>query len=190
MKTKLLGVLAFVSLLGLSPARAVTMYTYNVNYNISLTPVTGDIVLNCPSAFPCDVSSTSLVSWSFTINGVTMSGTSATFVTPYDLIAYPDNSIWFIPQTSGTIFEDPGVGAVCFDVETGQCADVGGPSFGVFFQTTDTDITSLSTQDIPQVIATITPLPAALPLFGAVFGLGGLLGWRRKRKNAGVIAAA
>jgi hypothetical protein len=36
-----------------------------------------------------------------------------------------------------------------------------------------------------------TPLPAALPLFGAVLGVGGLLGWHRKRQNAaGALAAA
>jgi hypothetical protein len=36
----------------------------------------------------------------------------------------------------------------------------------------------------------VTPLPAALPLFATGIGAMGLLGWRRKRKNAGVIAAA
>jgi hypothetical protein len=35
-----------------------------------------------------------------------------------------------------------------------------------------------------------TPLPAALPLFGAGLGALGLLGWRRKRKNAAALAAA
>jgi hypothetical protein len=35
-----------------------------------------------------------------------------------------------------------------------------------------------------------TPLPAALPLFYTGLGVMGLLGWRRKRKNAGVIASA
>ncbi len=36
---------------------------------------------------------------------------------------------------------------------------------------------------------TTTPLPAALPLFGAGLAVIGLLGWCRKRKNAAVIAA-
>ncbi len=35
-----------------------------------------------------------------------------------------------------------------------------------------------------------TPLPAALPLFASGLGVMGLFGWRRKRKNAAVIAAA
>jgi hypothetical protein len=34
------------------------------------------------------------------------------------------------------------------------------------------------------------PLPAALPLFATGLGAMGLLGWRRKRKNAAAIAAA
>ena len=38
--------------------------------------------------------------------------------------------------------------------------------------------------------ATATPLPAALPLFATGVGGLGLLGWRRKRKNAAASAAA
>jgi hypothetical protein len=34
-----------------------------------------------------------------------------------------------------------------------------------------------------------TPLPAALPLFAAGLGALGLLGWRRKRKNAAAVVA-
>jgi len=34
------------------------------------------------------------------------------------------------------------------------------------------------------------PLPAALPLFASGLGAMGLLGWRRKRKNAAALAAA
>jgi hypothetical protein len=36
----------------------------------------------------------------------------------------------------------------------------------------------------------LTPLPAALPLFASGLGALGLLGWRKKRKNAAAIAAA
>jgi hypothetical protein len=36
---------------------------------------------------------------------------------------------------------------------------------------------------------TVTPLPAALPLFATGLGAFGLLGWRRKRKNVVAIAA-
>jgi hypothetical protein len=51
-------------------------------------------------------------------------------------------------------------------------------------------------QDLPIPMALIstatvsaTPLPAALPLFATGLGAMGLLGWRRKRKNAAAIAA-
>ena len=37
---------------------------------------------------------------------------------------------------------------------------------------------------------TLTPLPAAFPLFATGLGALGLLGWRRKRKNAAATAAA
>lgn len=36
---------------------------------------------------------------------------------------------------------------------------------------------------------TVTPLPAALPLFATGLGAMGLFGWRRKRKNAAAVAA-
>jgi PEP-CTERM motif len=42
--------------------------------------------------------------------------------------------------------------------------------------------------EIAQAVAT-TPLPATLPLFASGLGALGLLGWRRKRKNASAIAA-
>ena len=51
-------------------------------------------------------------------------------------------------------------------------------------------IDSLYYQTEDDFSATPTPLPAALPLFATGIGAMGLLGWRRKRKNAGVTAAA
>ena len=42
---------------------------------------------------------------------------------------------------------------------------------------------------LDDVSITATPLPAALPLFATGLGALGLLGWRRKRKNAAAIAA-
>jgi hypothetical protein len=40
-----------------------------------------------------------------------------------------------------------------------------------------------------QPLSSATPLPAALPLFATGLGAMGLLGWRRKRKNAALAAA-
>ena len=43
---------------------------------------------------------------------------------------------------------------------------------------------------LDNVSVSATPLPAALPLFATGLGALGLLGWRRKRKNAAALAAA
>jgi hypothetical protein len=45
------------------------------------------------------------------------------------------------------------------------------------------------TGDVIGTTVTSTPLPATLPLFATGFGAMGLLGWRKKRKNAAAIAA-
>jgi len=47
-----------------------------------------------------------------------------------------------------------------------------------------------STGDFTISAVSATPLPAALPLFATGLGAMGLLGWRRKRKSAAVIAGA
>jgi hypothetical protein len=52
---------------------------------------------------------------------------------------------------------------------------------GVFVVTGSTSLAELTQ---------VTPVPAALPLFGSGLGILGLLGWRRKRKNAAARAAA
>ncbi len=38
------------------------------------------------------------------------------------------------------------------------------------------------------VISSVTPLPAALPLFATGLGALGLLGWRRKKKASAIAA--
>jgi hypothetical protein len=43
--------------------------------------------------------------------------------------------------------------------------------------------------EVADVSASLTPLPATLPLFATGFAGLGLLGWRRKRKNASALAA-
>ncbi len=51
-------------------------------------------------------------------------------------------------------------------------------------------LTPESCDTIASVCVSATPLPAALPLFATGIGMVGLLGWRRKRKNAAAIAVA
>ena len=62
----------------------------------------------------------------------------------------------------------------------------------------DTYLITLSLSDSDGLLDTVdeyvvvgtgaTPLPAALPLFAGGLGAMGLLGWRRKRKAAGIVA--
>lgn len=93
MQAKLWGLLIFLSLLGLCPAKA-TLFTYDVDYAIGSNTVTGDIVLNCDS---CAVTTTSLQSWSFSgPGGLSGTGTSATFTGSSNLSASP-SGITFTP---------------------------------------------------------------------------------------------
>jgi hypothetical protein len=65
--------------------------------------------------------------------------------------------------------------------------------FGVeaVFATNQTSITAANIYlDNIDITVTQTPLPAALPLFASGLGGVGLLGWRRKRKNASAVAAS
>jgi hypothetical protein len=55
---------------------------------------------------------------------------------------------------------------------------------GWSFASGDTATVLFSSSDV------ITPLPAALPLFGSILGAGGLIGWMRKRRTTNTAAAA
>ena len=56
------------------------------------------------------------------------------------------------------------------------------PSFGSLFEIAAEH--GLSGDISISLVAEQTPLPAALPLFASGLGALGLLGWRRKRKQA------
>ena len=56
--------------------------------------------------------------------------------------------------------------------------------FDVFFDLTLDSVPPLHTQGGPITVTAATPLPGALPLFATGLGALGLLGWRRKRKQA------
>jgi hypothetical protein len=51
------------------------------------------------------------------------------------------------------------------------------------------DNPSLNIGAVVELAGVVTPLPAALPLFATGLGALGVLGWRRKRKDAAAIAA-
>ena len=93
----------------------------------------------------------------------------------------------FIGTTDGSFTYDPPgnfTGTVFFIVQgaiTNPPSYNGGGSFLGTNAVTDT---------IVLTGAAVTPVPAALPLFATGLGAMGLLGWRRKRKNAAALAAA
>jgi hypothetical protein len=58
-------------------------------------------------------------------------------------------------------------------------ADASNPLQAVFNPAITDQTNGVTGEAVPE-----TPLPAALPLFATGLGAMGLLGWRRKRKNA------
>ena len=195
MKTKLLGLMVLVSLVGLLPARATT-FTYDVDIALEPTStLTGNIVLNCDS---CDVTSSTLVSWSLTLTdsidvpsrSFTASGSSAAFGATPDLTA-SSSALTFTPTLDTfTYFSDPSVGCIAFDANTFTCSPGDDYSLIEAFNLT-VSYGNYTYSPSTLIIATLapTPLPSALPLFSTVVGLAGLLGWRRKRKAAAIAAA-
>ena len=200
MKSKLLGLIAIVPLLGLSPANA---STYNVNFFLgpsATTPfvyalVTGTITTDCDS---CTLGLSDLGAWSFTFTG---SGSlNGTFSGNNSNISMP---------TAGTSPLSAGGGMIKYDwTATGEFEFLfvsGGAEndeliVGPNELVAEFDCSGCEVYDTPETaggfqIATevagtgATPLPAALPLFATGLGALGLLGWRRKRKNAAAITA-
>src|SRR5580698_8896785 len=119
MNAKLFGVMALLPLLGLSPANATT-YNYGLGFDIGTTDVSGIIQTNCNS---CDLTALDLLGWSFTIRGpanFTISGNTATFDTPSDLLVSP-SAITYTPTGGSTVFSATG-GDVVFDflINVGQ----------------------------------------------------------------------
>ena len=181
MKTKLLGLLAILPLLGLSPANAVG-FTYAVDYTIAGDTVTGSITTTCDN---CMLTTADVSAWNFSVPALSLSisGTSLSLGGTGDLTVSPSAITWH-PGGAGTEFLDPLVG--CVDFDGGHCG-IGQPSqFDAINLSNSTEVSGATLQNL--VIATATPLPAALPLFGTGLGVVGLLGWRRKRKAQAVAA--
>jgi hypothetical protein len=180
MKTKLFGLMALVTLLGLSPAYAIT---YQVSFELGGSPVTGTVVTD--SSFG-SLAAADFSSWTFKYDGKTISGTSsAVQVTPTDpLIAYP-GSLLFEAVTTGFVeFSMSSVAALLFDnnLNVFWCNLTPQGSCSSQFSSQFDEATTIAE------VAT-TPLPAALPLFATGLGAIVLLGWRRKRANTSALAA-
>ncbi len=83
-----------------------------------------------------------------------------------------------------------GTGAVAYDLAITWIGYVDGSANSVF--STPNFFSGVPGNLGPNLLFTVasTPLPAALPLFASGLGALGLLGWRRKRKNAAPTLAA
>jgi hypothetical protein len=215
MKTKLLGlvtVAALISALGLVGANAGTItFDYTGNAYTSSYPnspadptdfgthLTGFVTLNCSSpcngtyylnnplvkAFQFDSGSESITQANDDPgysegSYITISGGSVTAWALYSLV-FPDpsnfNNYFYLESEYYYVDTPPGGPAVY------QADDQ-------YYNYVDNLVTASAYNFNDQGTWSVTPLPAALPLFATGLGAMGLLGWRRKRKNTAAIAAA
>ena len=170
MKVKLLSLIGWMALLGVSQASA--------------APITYDLV-GVTAAF-ADNTETDIFSGSFTYDATSQVLSAVAITVSGD---GPDTGSFDTPET-----RPPGFNYQIEFAETSGdmwilsffdiFADVSNPLSAVY----NSDPTVL-TNGVTGDAVPATPLPAALPLF--VTGLGGLglFGWRRKRKYAATIAA-
>jgi hypothetical protein len=201
MKSKLLSLIAVIALLGLFPSAG-----HALNFGFSFTggcnvgpgctaTVTGEIdgltngtsaataviidsisnaAFTLPSPLPFNTicgSNCLVTSNSFTV--------TAGAITAEDFIA-SSNIINFTPPFGGGWFL--ALNAPLMEFANGSTPAPGTcPNPCAFFQ--DSIVTESGATFTP-LSGGATPLPAALPLFATGLGALGLLGWRRKRKNA------
>jgi hypothetical protein len=179
-----------LSALGAASASAAT-YTYTGNYFDTFIPVSGNVY----SA--SDRVTISLTFSSPLTGGLTLAAETPTAISISDGVDHTTTSnaadvfnfstngsgqitAWQIHVTDGTTFiitsnDFPPVGMLKGDVL----------DRGYSIVSTDQGYIAGDAR-----IWSETPLPAALPLFATGLGALGLLGWRRKRKNAAAVAAA
>jgi hypothetical protein len=190
MKSKLLGLLAVVGILSLSPSpgHALTFdFSFTGGCNVAGSPctVTGEIdgltngtnvaataviidtvsspAFTLPSPLPFNTfcgSNCLVTSNSFTV--------TAGVITAYDFDVTGTTTLWSLS-----------LGVLAANEDTFSNG-TGGSQINVLSQ--GTTFTPVGTPT--------TPLPAALPLFASGIGAMGFFGWRKKRKNTAAIAAA
>ena len=175
MKTKLLGLVAIVPLgLAISVGAANASPTTTTTFAWSESAYGGSGTLTATFVGGDEYSVTGI---SGTFDGYTISS----LVSPFGYNGN-DNELFY---PSSVLLDGGGISFVA-----------GGIDWQIFYYNSEFGYQTIYTfeggqyQTPDEFSATPTPLPAALPLFATGIGAMGLLGWRRKRKNAGVIAAA
>jgi hypothetical protein len=109
------------------------------------------------------------------LNSLILTPQNPPFATSYTVDLYGSSGLLTSQTLSGTAmqaltFNELGVTSVMFNFTGGS--DVYGDGRDAAFY------------NVADITYDATPLPAALPLFATGLGALGLLGWRRKRKNA------
>jgi hypothetical protein len=190
---RVVGLFALIAVAILAGAPSANASTYDVNFTIGTTTVTGDIVTTCDS---CDVSNANITSWMFSwqdssnssfkgsASGITNGGFGTVLLAGSGFIQFGSN-----PGSFETFSDAPSQVSfgeahpeTCANPVT-DCIVIQDADFSREFAHVTQPFT-IATEEV----VTTTPLPAALPLFATGLGGLGLLGWRRRRKAA-VIAA-
>ncbi len=197
MKSKLLALIACIALLG--PAEAASI-TYNVDLMSGDDLIQGTITTDGTASAPLTASN--ITAWNVTIENnefltyvlnnntaletdhltdtVTVVGNDLTASATQLLFNYSDSSVnsqFGIFASVDTFFNL----LDAFEVSPSGQIDVG-YGFEAYGDAPTGNV-------IGTTNAAATPLPGALPLFGAGLAVMGLLGWRRKRKAAAIVAA-
>jgi hypothetical protein len=193
MKIKLCGLVALMALLNVAHARATTFNLENLQIAPSYS-VTGSITTdsNTGTLVQSDISSWNLIintgNGPVILNGPGSPATSAANLTGLALTVVGTGLFFNYGLSTASFFE---IGTTALPNENVVLEDAGqGGPLLQFNDGVDSQSTSSVSGNVQIGTASATPLPATLPLFATGVGAMGLLGWRRKRKNAAAPVAA
>ena len=182
MKRFLLASIATVALLAAAPSA----FCDTIPYELSG-------VAACPSSSStCDTitGSFSFDTITHTVTVMDISDDGGTGLLPADTFIRPDQTVYnygLVGEDAASAYEiyiifPNALGAGAFDpVASVQLVEL---DPGVIYTASGSQVSGGAGP------VSATPIPAALPLFATGLGAMGLLGWRRKRKNAAALAAA
>jgi hypothetical protein len=199
MKSKLLGLIACMALLGVSQAEAATLVGQStdasgidgllvdgVSYNVSFEHVNYGSV---PGLNPGTFYGTSgaLDASSALISALNSLGVTGLVDVHGGLVGDENLVVPVVIDQFGLAV----AGAECVSNSSGCFTFVSPVWFQVFTALPDNGMQILrSDQEFDFAVFSATPLPAALPLFATGLGGLGLFGWRRRRKKTVALAAA